>query len=178
MKNMSDETTLRMYLIEYDCFEYIEGNDYVSPMDYKVIVANSKPCDLPNGWRWSNDRTLPTHGMLRVRRIKHWNDANQQPVVLPCVSPMDDFDRVGVEEVGLIADNRTALSCLARYEAALQAEGRHDDGTMAGLTDAQIELAQRMWSAKLRRKIVETEKRERERVVCDDIDEMPNMVEA
>ncbi len=167
---MSNDTVLREQLKMGDCFEYIDHPEQNYLAGKKIIVANSER-DKPEDWGWSGDLILLQRGKWRVRRIPHWNDTSQQPAILSCVAPMDDFDRVSLETAG--ANKLTGLECLALYEVAIQAEG--SNGVLGALNGAQVALARRMWSAKLRRKVVEANKREHERVVCDDTDELPNM---
>lgn len=111
------------------------------------------------------------------------------PQVLSCVDPFKDLtDAIFVLEMFHV-DGLRGTECLERFEKAQQTESlarpRADVDKLVsthaghGLTIEQVEHARDLWSLKLRLKIktkvTEDAARERNQVVCDDVDEMPNM---
>jgi hypothetical protein len=111
------------------------------------------------------------------------------PVILSGIDPLKDLrDAVFVREEKTV-DGIKGHQCLWRYEEAQRTESlarpRTDEdklvstNAMCALTEAQVEHARDLWSYKLRLKVAEQKLRDEEkraRNLCDDPDEMPNMV--
>lgn len=113
--------------------------------------------------------------------------ANPEPVVLPCVDPLKHLrDAIFVREIATV-EGIKGFECLTRFEKAQQTEsivrlcggGYVSTNAECGLTTKQVEAAQDLWSYKLRLRVAEQRQRDeatRAMNLCDDPDEMPNMV--
>lgn len=125
---------------------------------------------------------------VRVQR-KASNPQIAAPVILSGVDPLKDLrDAIFVREEKTTGGIK-GRECLQRFEMAQRTESlarpRADVDQLVstnaecGMTSAQVEVARDLWSYKLRLQIAETKLREETAVrrnVCDDPDEMPNMV--
>ena len=80
------------------------------------------------------------------------------------------------------AGSLSGAECLVRYEQAQRTESlvRIQGGFVCtnaecGMTSEQVELAQAIWPLALQLRFDHAKDREQHQVVCDDVDEMPNM---
>jgi len=188
--NPAELWVYRYQLKPGEAFEYL-----TNPGDKYVAVEHPWDENPPKPWHISYQTSAKDGGVAnaKVKRIPRWD--GKDPIVLPCVAPLDDFDRLSRETV----EGLTGLECLARFELALRTEsfGRKDGklyvpvpegaigvvgGINGGLVETQIVFAKRVWTAKLRRLAAEKRAAEAQAaynlVVCDDVDELPNMVDA
>jgi len=135
-------------------------------------------CGIPNAYARVRIAELPRRAAGPA--------APAAPVVLPCVDPLKSLrDAIFVREVATI-DGIRGGECLTRFERAQQTESVAWTGSAhvstnaeCGLTPRQVEAARDLWSYKLRLLTAEAQQRvldNTRRNVCDDPDEMPNMV--
>lgn len=94
-----------------------------------------------------------------------------------CVDPIDKLLKQRV-------DGMAGAICFTNYEGAQRTESlvRTNHGFVSTnaefpLNEGQCALAQEIWPYALRLRFARAEYQERHRVVCDDVDEMPNMAD-
>jgi hypothetical protein len=97
--------------------------------------------------------------------------------VRSCVDPIDKLLKQRV-------DGMAGAICFTNYEGAQRTESlvRTNHGFVSTnaefpLNEDQCALAREIWPYALRLRVARAEYQERHRVVCDDVDEMPNMVD-
>lgn len=179
----------RNQLLPGEAFMYLDD-----PM--QPFVAADHQSDeprLPGGWLLSTRATAleMKRWDAKVKRIPRWDD-KREPTILPCVDPLDRLLRT-------TANGLTGAECLERLEEAMRCEnvvrqknvlgetsgfistlGEGQTGVLGGivggLDEKQFELGQLCWAAKLAKLQREEPIRERNKVVLDDQDELPNMV--
>lgn len=175
-----------------DCFQYLDDDQIipgVSSVSCPHIVdgRNVSYLHKPSDWLVSTDGSARQRMDSPVRRIPKWPvPFVANPTVLPCIDPLKHLtDAIFVLSKKHV-DGLTGTECLWRYENGQRNESIAHNGVGLvcthheyALNTAQIEHAQDLWAAKLKYKTAlkaaEDAERERTRVVCDDIDEMPNM---
>jgi hypothetical protein len=98
-------------------------------------------------------------------------------VVRSCVDPLDKLMKQRV-------DGMSGVMCFMNYEGAQRTESlvRTQHGFVSTnaeypLNEGQCALAREMWPHALRIRFQVAAEKERYRVVCDNVDEMPNMVD-
>jgi hypothetical protein len=98
-------------------------------------------------------------------------------VIRSCVDPIDKLLKQRV-------DGMAGAICFTNYEGAQRTESlcRTPHGFVSTnaefpLNEGQCALAQEIWPYALRLRFARAEHQERHRVVCDDVDEMPNMAD-
>jgi hypothetical protein len=168
---------LRRDLKVGDCFKYLEDYDtYADVMPYVVVGPGEK--ELPEGWFKSGDKNNLYRGHEHVRLVRRLDGTYPkrraapkiEPIILPCISPLDEILR---KTLGKGKDVVTGAECLRRLEGAMRTE------SFGGLDDAQYRLGLQVWEAKLRELQAQARAAEaidRVSLVCDDQDELPNMV--
>jgi hypothetical protein len=157
-----------------DCYQYLDdaGGPHIVE-GHDISFAG-----MPPKWLVSTEGSARLRMESPVRRIPHWNDG---PVILPCVDPLK-----GLRDAIFVLEESTnggikGRECLTRFERGQQTESIAHDGTgyvctnaECGLTSPQIELAQMLWSSKLRLKVAEQAAKDAERertcVVVDYVD--------
>jgi hypothetical protein len=177
-----------------DCFQYLDDDEIIPGVasiscPHIVDGRNVSYLHKPSDWLVSTDGSARQRMDSPVRRIPKWDQpfvANPGPVILPCIDPFKHLhDAIFVLEKKHV-DGLNGKECLWRYENGQRNESIAHNGVGLvcthgdyALNTAQIEHAQALWSAKLKlktaEKAAEDAERERMRVVCDDVDEMPNM---
>lgn len=163
-----------------DCFAYLDEPDqpYIAAED----KDDARLYNPPGGWLVSTRASAleMKRWQAKVKRINRW-DAKVEPYVRPCVDPLDKLLRS-------TANGLTGEECLRRLEATMQCENAVAQKNLAGevvgyistlgdngLNVPQFELAQQCWAAKLA-KLMATPAPEKNPIVLDDQDELPNMV--
>jgi hypothetical protein len=168
-----------------ECFEYLD-----EPGQPHLVVDKPSDADgVPGGWLVSTPATAKETGRWewRVKVVPHWK--NREPVILPCIDPLERMTTEGL----------TGLECLQRYEEAMQAEDQRISivggeqvvclppgavgvigGSVGGLSPKQLALAKEVWALKLKtlqatQRIADAEKARESAIACDDVDELPNM---
>ncbi len=179
------------------CFRYYTFNKFKPNYEALVISATRIECEA---WGWLDLRPsnnlnsyIETYGLREVELLESYIT---HPV--PTVKPIQDLnvktgtliinckfcDPIRPDLLDEVIDGLTLRSILTAYELALQSENLAIDAITKQrmiysrehgyLSKAQTEAASRAWSIRLRQLQSEA-KSQTHQIVCQEIDEMPNM---
>lgn len=179
--------TLLKGVVDTEEFEVVrtsrikDGQWYLGPYDsqtYSQKVATALNTKKAKTKEYRRDYGPCGSDGFAVRRVEAPACKTPAAVVRSCVDPLDKL-------LNQWAGEYTGAECLARFEMAQRTEslvrtlhGYVCTNADCGLDEGQVALAQEIWPHMLRARFKLAANKERLRVVCDDVDEMPNMADA